>query len=97
MYRQTLASILAMNRPHLEVRIATPEDLDEEVGSFEPHLVVCNVVTPLVEAKAIAWIQILFENGLDAIVSLDGQPSEVHDISTEDLLVTVDEIEKMVS
>ena len=79
------------------MRIAAPEDLDREVRRFEPHLVVCNEVTPLVQANVLCWIQILFENGLDAIISLDGQTSEVHDISEDDLLAAVDETEKMVS
>lgn len=78
------------------MRIAAPEDLDGEVECFKPHLVVCNEVTSLVEANVLSWIQILFEDGLDAIVSLDNQTSEVHDISEEDLFATVDETEKMV-
>ena len=96
-YRQVVALTLRRYRPRLEVRLAAPEDLDPEVGRFEPHLVVCNAATALVQANVPSWVQILFEDGLDAIVSVGGQTSEVHDISTDDLLGAVDETEKMVS
>jgi hypothetical protein len=97
-YRESIALNLTRYRPHVETRIAAPEDLDQEVGSFKPHLVVCNEVTEAVRQNVLCWVQILFENGLDAIISVDGQDSEVHDISTEDLLRAVDQTEeRMVS
>jgi hypothetical protein len=96
-YREVFALALTRHRPRLEVTIAAPEDLDWEAERFEPHLVVCNEVTPAVRANALSWVQILFENGLDAVVSVNGQASEVHDISTEDVLGAIDETERMLS
>jgi hypothetical protein len=89
--------IFTKHSSHSEVRIVAPEDLDGEVERFQPHLVVCNEVTPLVEANVLSWIQILLEDGLNAIVSLDGKTSEVHDISEDDVFAAVDETEKMIS
>ena len=96
-YREAVALSLTRHRPHLETRIAPPEGLDREVGSFEPHLVVCNEVTQTVRENVPSWVQILLENGLDAVVSVNGQSLEVHDISMEDLLGVVDETEEMAS
>ena len=96
-YREAVALSLTKYRPHLETRIAPPEDLDQEVESFEPHLVVCNEVTQTVRENVPSWVQILLEDGLDAVVSVNGQSLEVHDISTEDLLGALDETEEMVS
>ncbi len=96
-YRQAVALTLTRHRPRLEVKISTPGDLDREVGSFEPHLVVCNAATQMVRENVLSWVQILFEDGLDATVTLDCQTSEVYDISTEDLLGAVDRTEEMVS
>ncbi len=96
-YRQAVALTLKSHRPRLDVRISPPEGLDLEVERFEPHLVVCNETTPLVRKNVPSWVQILFKNGLDAIVSLDGQTSEKYDISTDDLLGVVDETEKIIS
>jgi hypothetical protein len=78
------------------VRIAPPENLDREVESFEPHLVICNEATQTVREIALSWMVILFEDGLDAIVCVDSQAKEVHDISTEDLLRAVDDTEERV-
>ena len=96
-YREAVALSLTKYRPHLETRIAPPEDLDQEVESFEPHLVVCNEVTQTVRENVPSWVQILLEDGLDAVVSVNGQSLEVHDISTEDLLRALDETEEMAS
>ncbi len=96
-YRQAVALTLMSHRPRLDVRSSPPEGLDREVGRFDPHLVVCNEATQTVRKNVLSWVEILFENGLDAILSLDGQTSEVHDISTDDLLGAVDETEKMIS
>jgi hypothetical protein len=85
------------DRPHLEVRIAVPEDLDREVERFEPHLVVCNEATPLVRSNVPSWVAIRFEDGLDALISLDNHTSEVYNISTEDVLGAIDETERIVS
>ena len=96
-YREAVALSLTGRRPHLKTRIALPEDLDREVRSFKPDLVVCNEVTQTVRENVPSWVQILFENGLDAVVSVNGQSLEVHDISMEDLIGAVDETEEMVS
>lgn len=96
-YREAVALSLTKYRPHLETRIAPPEDLDQEVESFEPHLVVCNEVTQTVRENVPSWVRILLEDGLNAVVSVNGQSLEVHDISTEDLLGALDETEEMAS
>jgi hypothetical protein len=89
---------LQQHRPNLEVKIAPPEGLDQEVEGFEPHLVVCNETTPLVQTNVLSWVEILFENGLDARVTVnDHQTSRVEDIGMDDLLRAIDETEKMVA
>ena len=95
-YRQALALSLRRHRPLLEVMIVAPEDLDREVERFEPHLVVCNEATLLVRTSVPSWVVILFENGLDALISVDGQTSEVHDVSTDDVIGAIDETERIV-
>ncbi len=97
-YREAVALTLQQHRPNLEVKITPPEGLDREVGGFEPHLVVCNETTPLVRANVLSYVEILFENGLDARVTVNGyQTSRVEDIGMDDLLKTIDETERMVS
>lgn len=95
-YREAVAVALQRRRPRLEVRIAPPEDLDREVGSFGPHLVVCIGVTALVRAEVLSWVEVAFEDGLDAAVSIGGRTSRVRDVSMQDLVSAVDETEKLV-
>jgi hypothetical protein len=42
MYREAVAHSVRQHRPGLEVRIAPPEAVEQEVRAFEPHLLVRN-------------------------------------------------------
>jgi hypothetical protein len=42
MYREAIASHIRQRRPGYEVRIAAPEDVEEEVRVFAPRLLVHN-------------------------------------------------------
>jgi hypothetical protein len=42
MYREAIAGYLLQHRPGYEVRIAAPEDIEEEVRVFVPRLLVRN-------------------------------------------------------
>ena len=97
-YREAIARTLMRDRPHHEVRIAVPEDLDRDVAHFEPHLVVSIEVSPLMQETVTSVVRIMYEDSLNARVYVDDQgSSEVHDISMKDLLGVVDETERMVS
>ena len=95
-YRQAVALALARSRPRLEVRIVRPGDLERETERFGPHLVVCNEATALVRSNVLSWVEIAFEDGLDAAISLDARTSRVRDVSMDDLLAAVDETERIV-
>lgn len=99
MYRQAIALSIHRNRPGLvDVRIAPPEAMEEQLASFRPHLLVHNdeyggllpVPEPLMRAVP-HRIEVLYSNGMDAILSADGSITELRDASIEDLLGAVDE------
>ena len=97
-YREAIGRTLSNDRPHHEVRIAAPEDLEREVAHFEPHLIVVNKVTPRAQETVTSVIRVMYEDSLNARVYVDGQESsEVQDISMKDLLAAVDETERIVS
>lgn len=97
MYREVLALSLHRNRPDVEVLISPPESLDGEVGRFKPHLVVCTEGTmPDMPPGVLCRVEIMFSDGLDARIGLDGRVAEAKDVGTEDLLALVDRMEKMV-
>jgi hypothetical protein len=103
MYRQAIALSVQRGRPGLvDVRIAPPEAMKDELASFRPHLLVHNdaasadsgsgaVPVPEAALRAVAHrIEVLYSDGMDARISADGHVSEIRDASTEDLLAAVD-------
>lgn len=97
MYRETIASVLLQRRPHTQVRIAGPEELDQEVESFLPHLVVCSVLSEKIKGIASSWVHILYEDSLDANVSVDARTTHrIHDVALDDLFGMLDETEELI-
>jgi hypothetical protein len=102
MYRQAVALSVQRNRPGLvDVRIASPEEMEDQLASFRPHLLVHNDprgdshggAVPIPE-EALEMVphrmEVLYSDGMDARLSADGRLTEVRDASTEDLLGAVD-------
>jgi hypothetical protein len=102
MYREAVALSIQQGRPGLvEVMLAPPEAMEEELASFRPHLLVhneasadaCDGAVPVAETalQAVPYrLEVLYSNGMDARISADGRLTEVPDASTEDLLAAVD-------
>ena len=99
MYRQAIALSIQRNRPGLvDVRITPPEAMEAELSSFQPHLLVHNdehgglvpIPEPLIRAVP-HRIEVLYANGMDALLSADGSVTELRDATTDDLLRAVDE------
>lgn len=99
MYRQAIALSIHRNRPGLvDVRIAPPEAMEDQLASFRPHLLVHNDahagLVPISEAVLETVphrIEVLYSDGMDALLSADGRLTELRDASTDDLLAAVDE------
>ncbi len=98
MYRESLALSLHQNRPDFEVMLAPTASLDGQAEGFRPDLLVRNdtdgVDMDLMEGIR-CWIEILYSDGMDARVSLDGEVWNITDISTEDLIEIVDRTEEL--
>jgi hypothetical protein len=103
MYRQAVALSVQRNRPGLvDVRIASPEEMEDQLASFRPHLLVHNDprgdsrgggVVPIPEETLEVVphrMEVLYSDGMDARLSADGRITEVRDATTDDLLEAVD-------
>ena len=102
MYREAVALSVQRNRPGLvDVRLAPPEAAEAEIASFRPHLLVHDDargvprrrLAPIPEAALEAVphrVEVLYSDGMDALLSADGHLTELRDASTEDLLKAVD-------
>src|SRR5215211_3078215 len=98
MYRETVALALHEHRPDAEVMIAPSESLDGEVTRFRPHLLVRNYDDGAgpESLNAIACrIEILYTDGMGARIDLNGRIREIEDLSLDDLLRLVDEVEQL--
>ena len=92
MYREAVAAAIQHARPELEVRVASPEDVELELAGFRPHLLVHNDTAPIPKASLEAVptrVEMLYSDSMDARVVAGGMVSQMRDISTEDLLRTV--------
>jgi hypothetical protein len=96
MYRETIASVLLQRRPLTLVRVARPEDLDRQVESLLPHLVVCSVLSEKIEGSAISWVHILYEDNLAANTSVHGHTRRIDDIGLDDLFGLLDGTQELI-
>jgi hypothetical protein len=94
MYREAIAHSLSQNRPHLEVRIAAPEAV-EELRSFAPHLLV-HTDTDGLDRAALegvpSWVEVGYSDSMNAWVSSGEYLANHEDISMDILLGLVDEV-----
>ncbi len=90
-YRQAMAAAITMLRPNVGILVADPEALDLEVKRSQPDVVVCSHVTPLVEARVSAWVELYPEGDRRATISIDGGIVERAGIELDDLLFIIDQ------
>jgi hypothetical protein len=99
MYRESLALAIHRSRPDFEVLLGAPESLDGQAESFRPHLLIRNDTDGAdmsLQTGVMCWIEVLYSNGLNARVSLDGEVWEIEDIGIENLLEIVERAEELI-
>ncbi len=98
MYRESIALALQYGRPHFEVLLAPAASPDGRPGDFRPHMLVRNDTDGAdmdLMGGVRCWVEVLYSDGMDARVSLDGEVWNVTDISNEDLLGIADRTEAL--
>jgi hypothetical protein len=91
-YREAVAFSLG-SRPDIEARAASPEEAELELAGFRPHLLVHNDADglgPGATAGVLCHIEIPYSDGINVRVTAGQTVSVLRDMSTEDLLRTVD-------
>jgi len=99
MYREALAIAVHQDLPESEVMIGSLGQLDGQAEDFAPHLLIRNNTDGAdmsLQTGALCWIEVLYSNGLNARISLDGAVWEIDDIGIEDLLGLVRKAEKLI-
>jgi hypothetical protein len=97
MYGESLAYVLKKNRPQAEVVRVEASELDGQLESFDPQLVVYNgPPNEVVKALAPSRVELSYEaRGITASVCLGGRRTRVEDVEVEDVLAMVDEAERL--
>lgn len=99
MYRETLALAILQHNPDFEVMIADPAVMDGEAERFAPNVLVRDDDGIQVSSPdgVVCWVGIIIDNHLKARISVNGQVSEIHDVSIDELLATLDETAMLLS
>jgi hypothetical protein len=94
LYRDVIAGALRAVRPHLEVIVVEPEDLDREVVRLAPDLVLCSQLTEVVETRPLAWVVLYPDMEMRAVIAIAGQRHTVDaDFPFTSLLSVIAEVE----
>lgn len=99
MYRESIALALQHERPRFEVMLAPAASPDGRAGTFRPHMLVRNDTDGADMDRmgdVRCWVEVLYSDGMDARVSLDGEVWNIADISNGDLLGIADRTEALV-
>ena len=94
-YRETFGRVFRVLRPNVETIVVEPEVLDHEVLRFEPDVVICDRVTPVVTATVRSWLEMRVEYET-LVVSSNDRVRRPHgrEIDLDYLLAFIDENEK---
>ena len=100
MYADAIAWAIRELRSGLNVRSAILEELEQELGDFDPHVVVCSQSKSM-HASSVrgAWVEIPTEEGLEdeerlARICLDGEQWRTDGPQLAELLEILDETHK---
>ena len=99
MYREALALAVHRHRPDFEVRMAAPEGVYEEMGRFNPHVLVRSDNDdrdPLLLERVLCWVEVMYTDSMNAKIGVDGSIEEVSDMAMDGLLAVVEQAEQMV-
>lgn len=92
MYRESLAISILREHPDFKVMIVPPQELDGQVKRFKPHVFVRDDDGADTDAPdgVLLWIGIMIDDHLNARIAANGEISELHDVSFEELLAALD-------
>lgn len=94
LYREAIAAALRRDRPHLDVSTVAPEDLEKEVARLEPYLLFCHQATAKVKESVPCWVEVAYQDGIDAVACIYGDHMKINNIATSNLLSIVDKVDK---
>ena len=96
LYRDVLAGSLKAMRPPLEVATAVPDDFEEHLKTFEPHVVICGGQNFARSEGPLAWIDLAFDPTMplrrSAQFWVAGRYRKIPNPELKNLLSVIDEV-----
>ena len=91
-YRETIAAVLRILRPHAEVESTTLEALEDELKRFDPQVVICGAHEDVEPDGRPAWIELSLDPTQPTKISVGGRYLERTSPSVEELLDVIDAV-----
>lgn len=95
-YGDAIAGALGCLRPHAEVVLAEPTNLQAEVARVSPHLVISSRPKAADPARTPAWVELPNESGTAGRICFGEYCLEADDLVLEDLLQVIDRTESLI-
>ena len=89
-YRESIAAVLRISLPDLEVFEADSGDLNREVLRLRPRLVICSRITPLVVDRVPNWIEPYPDCDTSSTFNVGGERFTQEEVDLADLFAIVD-------
>jgi hypothetical protein len=93
-YREIIAEAILSLRPRIQVRPARQEDLEEELASFTPDLVICGCSNAGYSKGRAAWVELSTTTDQLVEICLGGKQREGKAPALIELLSIIDETEE---
>lgn len=94
-YRTVIGRAIQILRPHLEVTVVEPEDLQAEVARLDPALVISGQPKPATSDGGPAWVAFRPYDEASAKVCIGGRCAQLYEPKLDDLLSVVDQAERL--
>ena len=99
-YRDVFVRAIRELRPTLTLRSASLDQLEYELGRFDPHVVVCSQPNGTHPAGSGAWVHIPTDDGMGdeerlAEICLDGERWRTDGPPLSELLAVIDETQEL--
>ncbi len=93
-YREVIAEVIMSLRPRMEVRPARQEDLEEELASYTPDLVICGCSNAGYSRDRAAWVELSTTTDQLVAICLGGQQRKSEAPALNELLSIIDETDE---
>jgi hypothetical protein len=93
-YREVIGAAIQHLKPHLEMVVVEPENLEAEVAKLSPEAVIGDVPEPATGGARLAWVEFRPYEQPATRIRLGDRRWELREMSLEELLSVVDEAER---